>query len=87
MARHALEDRKLDALNRLNIMYYLIEAELCLGKSNYDLQPFIGAVQQQAHPYFKTETRIVYSRKGHESFDIVDYETVFYYQLFSMFVG
>jgi hypothetical protein len=68
-------------------MYYVIEAELCLGKSNYDLQPFISGVQQQVHPYFKAETRIIYSRSGQESFDTVDYETVFYYQLFSMFVG
>jgi hypothetical protein len=77
----------LDSLNRLNIMYYIIEAELCLGKANYDLHALISGVQQQVNPYFKTETRILYSRKDQESFDTVDYETVFYYQLFSMFVG
>ncbi len=35
-------------------MYYVIEAELSLGKSNYDLQPLISGVQQQVHPYFKS---------------------------------
>ena len=54
-------------------MYYLIEAELYLGKANYDLHALISGVQQQVHPYFKTETRIVYSRRDQESFDTVDY--------------
>jgi hypothetical protein len=73
VGKRALEDRRMDSLNRLNIMYYVIEAELCLGKANYELQALISGVQQEVHPYFKTETRVAYSRKGGDSFDTVDY--------------
>lgn len=54
----------MDSVNRLNIMYYIIEAELCLGKSNYDLQPYVSEVQKSVHQYLKLQTRVVYSRRG-----------------------
>lgn len=87
IGKRALQEAKIDSINRLNILYYIIEAELSLGKTNYDLQSYIGCLQQEVPPYFALPTKIAYSRRGKESYDIVDYETVYYFQNLSMFVG
>lgn len=87
VGKKALEEGKMDSINRLNILYYVIEAEISLGKTNYDLQPYLGCLQQEVHPYFPLPTKIAYSRGKKESYDIVDYETVYYFQNLSMFVG
>ena len=87
VGQRALEGGKMDSVNRLNIMYYIIEAELSLGRSNHELQPYISSVQVSVSQYFKLQTRVVYSKRGQESYDSVDYETIFYFQLISMFIG
>lgn len=87
VAMVGLQQKKLDVRNRLNLLHYILEAELALGKSAAEVRAHLDAIQQQLVSEGAMPTQVRYVREKEEATEEGDYETVFYHWVVKAQVG
>jgi hypothetical protein len=62
IGKKALEDKKLNVKNRVNIYFYLIEAESSLGES-YGVQLYFSSIENELKAIKQEHVKVLYDNK------------------------
>ena len=62
IGKKALEDKKLNVKNRVNIYFYLIEAESSLGES-YGVKLYLSSIENELKAIKQEHVKVLYDNK------------------------
>lgn len=80
VAQGLLEDNKLDAQNKANILHYLVEALTYLGKNTLVLRQYLERIHIETTEAVG-ESRVMYVREEGECIEKSDYKTMLWQQI------